>query len=58
MIHTEDITPAEVAVLGPGPDNTLADSVGAREAIECAAAGPGSVGPYRGNIKACCTLTC
>ena len=58
MIHTEEIAPAEVAVLGPGTDNMLADSVGAREAIECAAAGPGSVGPSCGNIKACCTLTC
>ena len=57
MIHTREIVPSEVAVLGPGPDNT--DSVGAREAIECAAAaGPGLAGPSRGKIKACYTPTC
>ena len=44
------------AVSGPGPDNT--GSVGAREAIECAVAGPGLAGPSHGNIKACCNPTC
>ena len=58
MLHTEEIAPDEVAVSGPGPDNTLAGSVGAREAIECAATGRRPVGPSCGKIKTCCTPTC